>query len=156
MSKWIVRSAILALALTAAAPASAQEGFGVRAGLSTDPDQFYVGGHWISEPIVEALRFQPNAELGFGDHATLLALNFEFTYWFPLPQDTWRLYVGAGPALNIFSLDDEVAPADDDTDIEPGVNLLAGLQLRERVGFEFKFGINDSPDFKVGITYTFR
>jgi hypothetical protein len=109
----------------------------------------------VSEPIVEALRLQPNVELGFGDDATLFALNFEFGYWIPLPRSAWSLYLGGGPAVNIYSFDADDGDDDDHTDIEPGVNLLAGLQLRDRVGFEFKFGINDSPDFKAGITYTF-
>lgn len=154
MRKRILVPALLAT-IIAVAPVHAQDGVGVRAGVSTDPDQFYLGGHWISAPIVEGLRFQPNAELGFGDDLTLLALNLEFTYWIPLPEDRWQLYVGGGPAINVFNVDDDFG-REDDSDIEPGVNLLAGLQFRERVGFEFKFGINDSPDFKVGVTYTFR
>ena len=49
----------------APAVASAQVAAGVRAGVSIDPDQFYVGGHIETDPLVERLVFKPNVEVGF-------------------------------------------------------------------------------------------
>jgi hypothetical protein len=79
-----VASALLGLLCwLAPAPASAQVAPGLRAGLSVDPDQFYVGGHLETEPLVEGLVFKPNVEVGFGDEVTLAAFNFEFEWKFP-------------------------------------------------------------------------
>jgi hypothetical protein len=128
---------------------------GLRAGVSVDPDQFYVGGHFDFGPVVERLRFRPNLEIGFGDDLTLLAVNFEFLYPFPLRQQPWSLYVGGGPAINVYSRDSD-GNNDDDTDVEPGLNILFGVEHRRGLFFEFKVGTIDSPDLKFGIGYTFR
>jgi hypothetical protein len=58
------------LAVAWVAPAAAQEGPGVRAGLSANPDQFFFGGHYVTKPLVDRLRFQPNVEAGFGSDTT--------------------------------------------------------------------------------------
>src|SRR5258705_378497 len=79
---------VVALLGIGAAPASAQ-GIGVRAGASGDPDQFYAGFHYESEELVDRLRFRPNIELGVGDNVTLVALNIEFAYRFPLNKSLW-------------------------------------------------------------------
>lgn len=145
----VAAALLLAFLLAPASPAPAQQGPGVRAGVGADPDQFYVGGHYVTAPLVEGLRFQPNVEAGFGDEVTLVAVNFEFGYWFRLDRE-WQLYVGGGPAMNLYDSDRR-----DDTDVEPGVNLLAGLRLRKGLFFEFKVGVLDSPDVKFGVGYTF-
>src|SRR5262245_7843700 len=113
------RLVVVALMLgCVAVPASAQSA-GARVGISVDPDQFYFGGHLETAPLVDQLRFRPNVEIGLGDHVTLVALNFEFAYLFPLGQP-WNLYAGAGPALNIIH-------EDDDTSSEGGFNFLVGV-----------------------------
>jgi hypothetical protein len=128
---------VLALLLwLAPAVASAQVAAGVRAGVSIDPDQFYVGGHIETDPLVERLVFKPNVEVGFGDDVTLAAFNFEFA--------------GGGPAINLYQRD---GPGDD---AEAGFNILAGLENRRGLFFEFKLGVADSPDFKFGVGFTFR
>src|SRR5262245_48571801 len=86
-------------------PLSAQD-FGVRAGVSGDPDQFYFGGHLVTGELLERLRFRPNVEVGIGDDVTLVAVNLEFAYTFP-SRRPWAVYVGAGPALNIYDSDDD-------------------------------------------------
>jgi hypothetical protein len=154
--KRLVVASAYAVALGVPVQVLAQDGFGVRAGVSADPDQFYFGGHWISEPLIERLRFQPNVEVGVGDDLTLVAFNFELAYWIPLERSPWNLYVGGGPALNLYSFDDDDRPGDDDSELEGGVNVLFGLAHRQGLSFEFKVGVADSPDIKVGVTYTFR
>jgi hypothetical protein len=129
--------------------AFAQEGPGLRAGVAANPDQFYFGGHYVSKPIWDRLRFQPNVEAGFGDDRTVVAFNAEFGYWIPLNRD-WHAYFGGGPAMNVVSRDDH-----DGTDVEPGLNILAGLRLRGGLFFEMKVGVIDSPDFKLAVGYTF-
>ena len=50
------------------------------AGVSVEPDQFYLGAHVDVKEIVERFWFRPNAELGIGDGVTVVALNGEFVY----------------------------------------------------------------------------
>ena len=75
-----------------AAQARAQERIGVRAGVSGDPNQFYLGVHVETRPVADRLRFRPNIEIGLGDNETLVALNLEFVYPIPLPNSPWRVY----------------------------------------------------------------
>ena len=152
--KLISRTIVAAVALMVwAGPARAQ-GIGVRAGASADPDQFYVGAHLETRELVENLRFRPNVEVGVGDNVTLVALNFEFSYELPpatLPRSMamWHLYVGGGPALNIYRFTN-------DTQSEGGFNGLIGLAHRNGLFAEAKFGALNSPNFKFGVGYTFH
>ena len=105
--KLISRMIVAAVALMVFAGSARAQGLGVRAGASVDPDQFYGGVHFETRELVEHLRFRPNLEVGVGDDVTLFAVNFEFSYRLPpaaLPRSMsmWHLYVGGGPALNIF------------------------------------------------------
>jgi hypothetical protein len=138
-------------------PASAQqEGVGLRAGVSADPDQFVLGLHYDTGAIVDRLSFRPNAEVGFGDNVTLVAFNFDVAYWIPLKGKPWQLYVGGGPAMNIYVFDDDgPGRGDDDTDVEPGFNLLFGAAHADGLFFEVKVGAIDSPDFKAIVGYSF-
>jgi hypothetical protein len=139
--------AALAVA-TLATPAQAQVSPGVRAGASLNPDQFYLGGHLETAPLVDRLHFRPNVELGFGDDVTLVAFNLEFVYLFPSRQP-WSLYAGAGPAINYYVFSDT-------SDAKGGFNILIGGQRRDGLFFETKIGVIDSPDLKFGVGYTFR
>ena len=129
-----------------ATPAAAQT-VGVKAGASVDPDQFYFGGQVETAPLVDQLRFRPSVEIGIGNDLTLVAFNIEFTYDFPQPGD-WRWFVGGGPALNLISFDDE-------TNSEGGFNILIGAAHEGGLFGEVKFGLGDSPDFKIGVGYSF-
>ncbi|MBI2817816.1 MAG: hypothetical protein HYX72_12840 [Acidobacteria bacterium] len=146
---------VILLFAIGAHPLWAQEGVGIRGGVSIDPDQFYFGGHVGVGPLVERLWFRPNVEIGIGDNRTLVGLNGEFTYWFPLPRSEWQVYVGAGPALNIIRFADD-RRGRDDTDAEGGFNILLGLAHRQGFFAEFKVGALHSPEVKFGVGYTFR
>ena len=130
-------------------PAAAQAP-GVRAGISVDPDQFYVGGHFETGPLVDRLYFKPNIEAGFGDDITHVGINFEFVYKI-LTRQQWTLYAGGGPAINFYSFDNR-----DDGDTEPGFNALFGAETSRGLFFEVKLGAIDSPDLKFGVGWTFR
>jgi len=138
-----------------ASPAFAQGGAGVRAGASLDPDQFYFGGHVELGPVLERLWFRPNLEIGIGSNRTLVAVNGEFTYWFPLERNDWSVYVGAGPALNIIRFDEDRLGRND-TDAEGGFNILLGLAHSRGLFTELKIGALHSPELKFGVGYTFR
>jgi len=151
------RRALLAAAVSVAllggaavGPAWAQEGPGVRAGLSASPDQFYFGGHYVTHPLTGMLRFQPNVEAGVGNDRTTIAFNGEFALWRKVSTD-WHVYLGAGPAMNV-----NRNAVRDRTDVEPGFNVVAGLRRRGGLFFEMKVGTIDSPAFKIGVGYTIR
>ena len=151
---WTIVVAAVSLTVIAA-PARAQ-GVGVRAGASTDPDQFYAGVHFETGELAERLRFRPNVEVGVGNDVKLVALNFEFTYRLPptaprLPRalSMWHLYVGGGPALNIFRFPN-------DTRSEGGFNGLIGLAHANGLFAEAKVGALKSPSFKFAVGYTFH
>lgn len=150
MRRNTVVSIFVAVAVVVLArPAAAQgHGFGVRGGVSIEPDQVYVGVHYETAPIVDRVHFKPNLEIGFGEDLTSIALNFEGIYKFE-DQGSWRAYAGGGPALNISKLDD-------DSDTGAGFNLLGGIETDRRLAFEVKFGLADSPTVKFGVLYTFR
>ena len=153
----MIRILVLSLAVVAmaAAPATAQTQFGVRAGVSADPDQFFFGGHFETQPIIERLTFRPNVEIGVGDNLTLIALNIEFVYSIPLDNHPWRVYFGGGPAVNIYSHDDDNG-RDGDSGAEGGFNVLVGLQHRRGLLTEIKVGALDSPSVKFTVGYAFR
>src|SRR6266446_409899 len=88
--------------LLLAVPASAQVSAGVRVGASLDPDQFYFGGHIETAPLADHVHFRPNVEVGVGNDAKVVAINFELAYKFPA-QQSWNLYAVAGPALNVIN-----------------------------------------------------
>ena len=130
--------------------ASAQVAPGLRAGVSVNPDQVYVGAHIETGPIVERLVFRPNVEVGFGDSVALAAFNFEFVWKFPQRSGPWGYYAGGGPAINLYHVR---GPGDD---AKPGFNFVGGLENRRGFFFEFKVGARDSPNFKFGVGMTFR
>jgi hypothetical protein len=149
--------AVLTAICLAPAAARAQERAGARAGVSSDPTQFYFGGHFETRPLVEQLSFRPNVEVGLGDDSTLVALNFEFVYGIPLPdRSPWRVYLGGGPALNVRSFWESSPRRGEDSDTGGGFNLLVGLEHRDGLFAEVKVGIIDSPGFKFAVGYNFK
>jgi hypothetical protein len=153
----IVGVVIFVLVSLAPSPAQAQGGFGLRAGVSADPDQFVFGAHFETAPLFDRLRFRPNAEIGVGDDVTLVALNAEFAYWLPVKSKQWGFYAGGGPAMNIYFLNaNGHGPGEDDTDVEPGLNFMFGVQHRRGFFTELKIGAIDSPDFKFVVGYAWR
>jgi hypothetical protein len=126
---------------------------GVRLGVSASPDQFYFGGHYDTGYLIEHVSFRPNLELGFGDNRTTVAANFEFAYWFPVNNKPYTVYVGGGPALNVFRYD---LPAGTTTSAKPGFNLLAGAVHQSGLFAELKLGLIDSPVVRFGVGYSWR
>ncbi len=145
-----VAAIVLMLVAAGAAPASAQDGPGMRAGLSLDPDQLFVGGHYVTQPVTGMLRFQPNVEAGFGQNLTAIAFNGEFALWRKVNPD-WHVYFGGGPSMNVYRYSTR-----NKTDTGLGFNVVAGLRQRGGLFFEVKYGVGDSPAFKVAVGYTIR
>ena len=148
---WVSLMFLSALML-AAGSASAQSGFGVRAGASATPDQFYLGAHVDVGEVVERFWFRPNAEIGFGSGLTLFSLNGEFVYDIPLKSSTrWVPYLGGGPAFLIGTVRTPVGRV---TDTGGGFNFVGGIRQRKGFMGEIKIGAFDSPDFKMGVGWT--
>jgi hypothetical protein len=152
-SSFIPATALLFVVALSPGTARAQADIGVRAGVSGDPDQFYVGAHIDTQPIVDRLRFRPNVEVGFGNDVTLVAVNLEFAYVVPIRRHPWSVYFGGGPAINFYRGEGN-HPGDSST--EPGFNLLVGLAHTGGLFAELKVGALDSPGVKFGVGYTFK
>lgn len=138
--------------LCALPQAAAAQRLGVRAGVSAQPDQFYVGAHLLTEPIADRVRFRPSVEVGVGDNTVLTALNLEFLYSWQLPNGPWNLYAGGGPTANLYSHRGHRRG-----ESETSGALLAVLGLEHPSGWftEVKVGLIDSPSVKFGVGWTF-
>jgi len=161
--RWPVRLCLLLLILAAlASPAMAQStaqsteqgGVGVVAGVSANPDQFYFGVNFMAAKVAKNFWFRPGAELGVGNSQTVVGINGEFIYLVDIHKSPWSAYFGGGPALMINTFHND-APVDNNTDVGPGFNFLAGIRKAKGIFSEIKVGLMDSPEFKFGIGYTF-
>jgi len=155
---------LMALTLAASAARADEEsgagtdigfrGWGPRVGVSIDPDQVHFGAHLDFGNFAQHVRFQPNIEVGVGDDLTLITVNAEAAYRFSARWESWTPYLGGGLGANVRNYDNG-----NDTNTEVGVNLLGGidrgLSRGDRFFIEGKFSLNDVPDAKVTIGWTF-
>jgi len=156
-----IKGTLIASLLLAANPALAESDWGLRGGLTIDPDQVHVGAHVNAGEIFNDGYFLPNVEIGFGDHGTLIALNPELVYRFDRPsRSRWGFYIGGGLGINIYDWDDGPRDYRDDTDTELGLNILGGMSRARRGGgdvfLELKLGVADSPEAKVTVGIGFK
>ncbi len=152
--RWVAAAGLAAGVLVSATPAAAQHRtFGVRAGVSAEPEQFFFGGHVETKPVLDRLTFKPSAELGIGNDVTLLALNVEFAYQIPIEDQPFKLYIGGGPAANIYSVD---GPGSSDGGVRGGFNFFVGVQHNKGLFLELKVGAVDSPSLKFMIGYVLK
>ena len=91
----------------------------------THPDQVHFGAHLDFGQFAKHVRFQPNAELGFGDNVDLFTVNAEAAYRFSTQWDMWSPYLGGGIGANIKRYDGGI---DKETGTDLGVNLLGGIE----------------------------
>ena len=137
------------------------EGWGVRVGASSDPDQVYGGFHFELGHFARDVRFRPTIEIGVGDDATQIQAFAEAHYVFSKVQ-VWKPYVGGGVGLTFTDIDsDKVPPGVDDSDTELGLmgvgGIETGLKSGSRFFLEAKIGFgDDDPDFKVGLGWSWR
>jgi hypothetical protein len=125
------------------------QGVGFQAGVSIDPDQFYVGSHYETAPLVDRLHLRPGIEGGFGDDLTLAAINIEFLYKFPLQNSPWTIYQGTGPAIVIVRQHDE-------SELEAGLSYVFGFAHNSGFFTELKVGGFSAPQLKFGVGFTVR
>ena len=147
---------LLALALPVAAHAAATVGggpmFGPRFGMSVDPDQVVLGGQFTTAELAPRVTFDPNLEIGLGDHETIVALNMDGHYHLTLHDSDWSPYVGFGVGINFISID-EPAPVEDQSDTAVGGNIILGTTVPTRSASlffaEMKLGLGDGPSLKI-------
>jgi hypothetical protein len=148
----------LALPVTARAAVST-ESFGPRFGFSVDPDQVVLGGQMTFGEIAPSISFTPNAEFGFGDNQTVIALNMDFHYRLDLRGSEWSPYLGFGVGVNFDSFD-RPAPFRDDSETNVGGNFILGANVPTRSGSKFftelKLGLGDIPSLKMLAGFNFR
>jgi hypothetical protein len=161
-TRLILIAGLLAMALGPALAAAGPDtdvgfrGWGPRVGLSLDPDQVHFGAHIDFGNFAQHVRFQPNVELGFGDHMNLYTANAEAAYRFRSRWDVWTPYLGGGLGANIKSIDNG---GHNSSQTDLGVNLLGGIEKGlssgDRFFIEGKFSLNDVPDVKITVGWTF-
>ncbi len=137
------------------------DGWGVRVGVSSDPDQVYGGVHFDVGRFARDVRFRPTIEIGFGDDATVIQAFGEAHYVFSKVQ-VWKPYVGGGVGLTYYDIDDDnLPPQVDDSDTDLGLMGIGGIETSLRSGarfhIELKIGFGDEdPDLKLGVGWTWR
>jgi hypothetical protein len=131
-------------------------GWGPRLGFSSGPDQFIFGAQLDFGNFGQHVRFQPNIEMGLGDHRTTGAINLDTTYRFSSNWDVWSPYLGGGLGLSMSGSDNGLAH-DSDTGIGASAigGIEKGLSNGDRFFTEVKLGAGDAPDLKLMIGWTF-
>jgi len=146
--------AVLALAimLGMGSSAFAQEaasglGFGVRAGMGLDPDQFVVGAQFSLGKSLKIFRIVPSVDAGFGNSRTTIDLNADFLARLIVENTSFGFYGGGGPTLAF------IDRSGGSSSWEFGISLVAGLQVpiipKKATNIEARFGILDIPDFRL-------
>jgi opacity protein-like surface antigen len=141
------------------APGIRWDGWGPRAGVSFDPDQFWGGVHFNLGYFARDVRFRPTVYAGFGDDVTLITGMAEVHYIFSKVQ-VWKPYVGGGLGIAFVNADDD-GDFEDLSDTEIAFAAVGGVETKLHsgalIGFEGRIGLGDAdPDFMAGVTWSFK
>lgn len=139
---------VLFLALTLLATTASATDIGLRAGLTSGPDQFHIGAHTDLGHVFPPLRLVPNVEIGFGDNLTMIAFNGDLIYDFP------QTPFGVGGELGLNYLDVDGFGSNTELGLSALGNYRLGLDNGKTVLLEVKIGLLDSPDFKFTVGYS--
>ena len=149
-------SALAVVLLSVSALAQAQgisyRGAGVRVGVSADPDQVFIGGHFDLGEFVKNLRFQPTVQIGFGDNQTLFSANAGALWFFPVEGD-WKPYAGGEVGFVWQSFDKKANDFDIALNAIGGVET--GLKNNNRFLMELKVGLVADPTIQLLAGWTF-
>jgi hypothetical protein len=160
--KYLRLSALLLVTIcTVSAPVLAQDqagtdiDFGVRAGYTNwdDIDQAHFGVQLNMGEVLPNVMFRPNFEISLGDAANIYIFNADVAYSFTeFVASPWNLYGGGAFSINWVKRDGI------GTDSSIGLNAMLGLEYELNNGHEalveMRFGLKESPDFKLTFGYT--
>ncbi len=129
--------------------------FGIRAGYTSwkSVNQGHFGAHLYLGELWPNVEFTPNVEFGLGDDVFIMTINGDVTYNFTeFFSHPWGLYGGGSLSFNL------VNPQTGDTETDIGLSGLVGTKYtfaNDHIGMaEIRFGIMDSPSFKLTFGYT--
>jgi len=108
-------------------------GWGLRAGLSDDPDQVVVGGQYTMGGVAKRLYFEPNLEIGIGDDRLLFTATGAVHYHFPVKAKIFP-YAGAGLTLGLDRLD---LNGNKSTDFLIAVKAVGGVSWNMKADDQF-------------------
>jgi len=114
----LLLAALLLAFLPAASRAGSYASFGPQLGFSSGPGQILGGAHLLWAEIAPKLDFVPGAEIGVGNHETVVGLNGDFHYRIAT-NTQWQPYVGGGIGLQ-FASRDNAGTAQDNTETRAG------------------------------------
>jgi hypothetical protein len=127
-------------------------GFGLRAGMGLDPDQFVVGAQFSMGKSIGIFRFVPSVDVGFGSNLTVFNLNADFLLRLLIRDTPLELYGGVGPTLVFWDFKGSSA-------WEFAGTLILGTQVHLSRSFasnlEARIGIGDTPDFRLLLVFFF-
>ncbi len=135
--------------------------FGVRGGISMNPDQFYGGLFLDAGRLFSDVRLQPSFEFGIGNGMRLAAGNLDALY--PFGGSRWRPYAGGGLGVNYVDVTDGVGEGRG-ADIETVLNIVGGVEwgggtrgsgAPYRYVVEGRLGFGSTPDFKLAFGLAF-
>jgi len=128
-----------------AAPAVSSLGFGIKAGLGMNPDQFVIGAQYSLGKAVGIFRVVPAVHVGFGD-ITSFDFNVDFLARLITKDSGFGFYGGAAPTFIV----------GDESYDEFGITLIAGVQVpiikNKATNIEARFGLGNLPDFRILFT----
>jgi opacity protein-like surface antigen len=115
-------------------------GWGVRFGLSDDPNQLVVGAQYDFGEITDNVHFEPNIEIGFGDDHTVLSGTAAVHYHF-MDVEKVRPYAGGGVALAYVDIDHALG---NDSEFEIAVKAIGGVMwpLKHQRDFFLELNLN--------------
>lgn len=133
--------------------ASARGGFGIRGGVGFDPDQMVAGIQFGSSGLTGVVNIRPSVDLGLSDQVTTYSFNADVLFDLDLRGSSVAFFGGAGPTITYFDFD---GPG---SDWKTGISLVGGINSAFKIGrgadLEFRFGLGDTPDFRIMMTVHF-
>lgn len=150
--QWVFVAAIIGLMWPSTAFSLVR--FGIRGGVTVDPDQANIG-LVASLPIgVSGVLLQPNMDFGYGDHQTIVSLNLDTVYKIPMGSDSFKAYAGGGPGVAIVH-----GSVGNFTKTSAGASLVLGGAVRlggfRPLSLEVRAGLGNLQGLKLlcGITF---
>ncbi|MBN2000287.1 hypothetical protein JW935_22245 [candidate division KSB1 bacterium] len=125
---------------------------GIRAGLYTDVDEFFIGGDLVFK-LAPRLDFNPNLEYVFVEDVSYMTINFDVLYYIYSSRKSYG-WVGGGLAMTRLKADGA-----DKGDSDTGLNLLFGIGFKNRGSIPYlqaKLIMGDYDDFVIGGGFRFR